>query len=112
MVRKRGDLTCSDNLPSRSQSGKKHGLPGLSMLLEKLSEKEKINRTEAYDKVQSILSQPLIRRRRLWLLWTPPINRLQSYWLWLPEFQKSCLTVRSWKEPKRHYLKNSEIRYL
>ena len=59
MVRKKGDLTCSDNLPSRSQSGKKHGLPGLSMLLEKLSEKEKITHAEAYDKVQSILSQPL-----------------------------------------------------
>ena len=59
MARKKGDLTCLDNLPSGSQSAKKHGLSGLNMLLEKLSEKEKIAYTEAYDKVQSILSQPL-----------------------------------------------------
>jgi len=59
MARKKGDLTCSDNLPYGSQSDKKHGLSGLNMLLEKLSEKEKITYTEAYDKVQSILSQPL-----------------------------------------------------
>jgi len=59
MARKKGDLTCLDNLPSGSQSAKKHGLSGLNMLLEKSSEKEKITYTEAYDKVQSILSQLL-----------------------------------------------------